>query len=437
MARRDRPGAEDATRREFFRAFGRQAVRQAGELVGAAAELRRNSGAVAQELLDLGDGAPEPSSGRLTAPASSPASTFRSPYLFTGDGLVVLDQRELPGRVTTFEVRDPSEVASAMRAGAINAGPVLAEVGAYAMVLACGGAIERNEASRHQRMRAAAGTLRAARREVRALAWAVDRLEARYDGLADGDVDTAEIRDALRAEADAIASEATVAHAQIGRVGAEVMEFVGGRPVNLLVHTDMGPLSCGAIGTGTALFQALTDAGRSVHAWVTEASPTGEGARISALQLTQLDIPHTVIPDTAVGWLFANRTVHAALLRGDQVCANGDTGAPIGSLSVARLAQAAGVPVFVLTPLASVDPAANDGAAIATDLHSGAEALAAERSTAERSTIESPRPAVFGVRLSPAADVVPASLITSIVTEAGALAPPFAQSLSRALAGAN
>ena len=431
MARQDRPEAEDATRREFFRAFGRQTVRQAGELVGAASELRRNSAAAARELLDLGGETAEQSPHRLPATATIPTSTFRSPYRFSGEGLVVLDQRELPGRVATFEVREASEVAAAIRSGAINAGPVLAEVAAYAMVLTCNAAIGRNEASRHQRMRAAAGTLRAARREVRALVGAVDRLEARHDELTDHGVDTPEIRDALLAEADAIASAAAVAQAQLGRFCAGVIQTADDRPVNLLMHADMGPLSCGTIGIGTAVIQSLIDAGRWVHVWLTEATPSGEGARISALQLTQLDIPHTVIPDTAVGWLLSHRRIDAALLRGDLICANGDTGAPIGSQIVARLARDAGVALQVLAPLASVDPAANDGAAIATDFRSAAEALAVDRQ-------ETPvrRPALFGVRLNPAADIVPSHLINAIVTESGALAPPFAHSISRAVAGA-
>jgi methylthioribose-1-phosphate isomerase len=440
MASRDRPETQDATRREFFRAFGRQTVRQAGELAGAASDLRRNSLAAARELLDLGR---EPSASgsqarglreEAQAPGAagtSPDSMFRSPYRFTGEDIVVLDQRELPGRVTTFALREPSEIAAAIRSGAINSGPVLAEVAAYAMVLACGSAIGRNEGSVQQRMRAAAGTLRAARREVRALGWAVDRMEAKFDRLADTGADTADIRDGLLEAAHKLAADATAVHARIGRLGAAAIELPDGRPVNLLMHGDMGPLSCGAAGVGTSLIQALNDVGHPVHVWLTEASPTGEGARISTVQLTQLDIPHTVIPDTAVGWLFDHRSIDAVLLRGDRVCANGDCGSLIGSLAVARLAREATVPVHVLAPLASLDAEASDGAAIGVELRSAAEALAADRLAGE-----APRPALFGVRLNPTVDVVPAALIDRYLTEAGALAPPFERSLSLALAEA-
>ncbi len=398
MARGDRPAdAQDASRREFFRTFSRQTVQSAGSLMGAAAELRRTSLAAAREILDVGAGDPRAALETDVADQAATAEwSFRSPYRFTGQEIVILDQRELPGWVTTISVREPSEVASAIRLGAVNGGPVLAEVAAYAMVLAAATAADRPAAGRRQLMGAAAGALRAARRDVRALGWAVDRLEARYGRQADRATEMPDLVDALRAEADDIASEASAAHAAFGRRGAQAL----GAPktdgaLNLLMHGDMGPLSCGLIGMGTAVLHELADAGRDVHVWLTEAAPGREGERIASLQLTHNDVPHTVIPDTAVAWLLANRHIDAVLLRGDRVCINGDTGALIGSLSVAQLAAAAGVPVHVLAPLASFDPAAADGGAISVPLSA----------------------ARLGGRLNPASDVVPASLITSLVTE--------------------
>jgi methylthioribose-1-phosphate isomerase len=288
---------------------------------------------------------------------------------------------------------------------------VLAEVGAYAMVLAARLALGRPHTGFHQQMRAAAGTLRAARREVRALGWAIDRMEARYDELVDGDAAPQALEEALRAEADAIASEAAAAHAAIGRIGARTLPPPAEGPLNLLIHGDMGLLSCGMVGMVTALVQELRDAGREVHAWLTEAAPGREGARVAALQMRHLDVPFTLVPDSAVGWLFDNQRVDALLLRGDRVSAKGDSGVLIGGLGAARLAADAGVPVHVLAPLASIDAAAADGAAIR-----GLPSLAAAGS---------------------AHDVVPAELITYFITEAGALTAPYGPALSRALAAAS
>jgi methylthioribose-1-phosphate isomerase len=416
MAKGDEPAdSQDASRREFFRTFSRQTVQSAGAMVGAASEIRRTSMAAAREIFDPTMDAIAPARAQLDAPPVEPVATaewtFRSPYRFTGDGLVILDQRDLPGRVTTLSVREPAEVASAMRGGAITAGPVLAEVGAYAMVLAAQTAADRPVASRQQIMGAASGTLRGARRDVQALTSAVARMEARHDELVAKGADPSDISHALHAEADAITTEATIAHSAIGRRAAELFASPKGIPIQLLMHGDTGPLSCGTIGMGTAMIQALTEAGHAVHAWVTEAAPTGEGGRITSLQLARNDVAHTVIPDSAVGWLFSSRTIDAVLLRGDRVCTNGDTGALIGSLVVAQLAHTAGVPVYVLADVTSIDSEAADGDDIRARLGSSAEILAEKRATEG-----SNRPAVSGVRLNPTADVVPAELISVLVT---------------------
>jgi methylthioribose-1-phosphate isomerase len=179
------------------------------------------------------------------------------------------------------------------------------------------------------------------------------------------------------------------------------------------MHGDMGPLTSGMVGTGTAVINSLVGSGRGVHVWVTEAAPSTEGARAAALQLTQMDVPHTVIADSAVGWLMAAREVDAALLRGDTVTASGDTLALIGSLNVATLATAANVPVLVIAPTTSFNSESADARGLLLDLRSPAESFVATADTG------SPRPAVFGVRLNPTVDVVPRALIRGYVTEDG------------------
>jgi methylthioribose-1-phosphate isomerase len=417
MARSERPEAEhDPSRRAFFRTFGRETVRQAGAVAGAAAELRRASTEAARTLL----GSDQPSGRTATPVAEPPTETtrrssadwnFRSPYRFTGSALVVQDLRELPGRVETLTLTAPSEVAAAIRVGAIGAGPVLAQVGAYAMVAAFVAAAERPAVGRHQQMRAAAGTLRGARREVRALGHGVDRIEARYDELADGDTDPTDLAAALKAEADLLTTEATAAHLAIGRLGADMLAATGAETLNLLVHGDTGPLACGMVGMLTAVLDELAAAGRGVHVWLTEAAPTGDGGRIAASQLRQLDVAHTVVPDSAVAWLLERQTIDALLLRGDRIAANGDTGVLVGGLGAARLAAAASVPVHVIAPRISIDPAAATGDQIRAD---SAFATAA-------------------ARLDPSQDVVPAELIGAFVTDAGLLEAPYHVALSKAL----
>lgn len=391
---------QDTSRRDFFRTFGRETVRQAGAVAGAAAELRRSSLEAARVLFDPDAGADTPvlgaaSSADAQIDHTQPDATFRSAYRFTGTQIVALDARQLPGRVEVLALVHPSEVASAVRAGAISGGPVLGEVGAYAMALAARTVVERPEPGRVQQMRAAANTLRAARPQIHALTGAVDRLEALYLDLTEQGADPNEIADALQSEADSIASTAAAAHGAIGRIGAGLIPPAVDGPLNLLMHGDMGPLSCGLVGTGTALIAALRDSDRLVHVWLTDVSPSGEGGRVAAFQMRQLDVPFTVIPDAAVGWLMDQRIVSALLLRGDRIAANGDCGVLIGGRSTAVVAHSAGVPVVVLAPRSAFDASAADAAALRAEV-----AFAADTT-----------------RVSPSTDVVPTALISSVVTQ--------------------
>lgn len=426
--------ARDPSRREFFRTFSRDAVRNLGTAVGAAAELRRSSAAAARELLDMGTIAmrPEASAERLATPPvaveerrpTTSESTFRSPYRYTGQELVILDQRRLPGAVTTFACTDASQVAAAIRDGAVNRGPVLAEVAAYALAVAAGTAVGRPRHSLDQHFSAAANTLRGARADVHALAYGIERCEARYRERARDEVTAEEMQEALKREADEIAAQATRAHAHIGQLAAAAIidRVAGSQPpvgaaddvLHVLMHGDMGPLSCGLIGTGTAALVTLMGAGRRVHVWLTEAGPGNEGARIAALQLTQLDVPHTIISDSAVAWVLANRPVAAVMLRADIVCANGDVGTVVGGANVAQLAAAASVPVYALAPRSAFDPAAADGSALASAARSASEEIVA----GDSSDRPDGRPSVmFGVRLDPRSDVIRAELVGGLISE--------------------
>jgi len=384
MARTDE---HDPTRREFFRTFGRETVRQAGAVAGAAAELRRSSLEAARTLFDPEAPTTDSPVGAIsTHPASavdesSPDATFRSAYRFTGSEIVALDTRQLPGRVATVSFMDASEVASAIRSGAINGGPVLAEVGAYALAIAARAATERPQAGRDQQVRAAADTLRAAKREIHALTWAVDRLESHYLELTAQATDPADLADRLQSEADSIASGNAGAHAEIGRIGAAAVLGRAEGAIDLLMLGDMGPLSCGLVGMGTALIQELRDAGHDVHVWLTECAPSGDGGRVAAFGLRQLDVAFNVIPDAAVGWLLASHKIDAVLLRGDRIGIDGAVGTIVGGLTAASVAKSGGVPTYVLASRSAFD-----------DAHALAPSA------------------------TPTADIVPADLVTTVVS---------------------
>jgi methylthioribose-1-phosphate isomerase len=378
----------DPSRRQFFRVFSRQTVAGAGSLIGTVNELRQTSASAAQQLLGIAELTADP-------PPIGVEAAFRSPYRFTGDTLLIVDQRQLPEKGTVIACDTADEAAAAVRAGAAGSGPVLGQIAAYALVLAITRAAERGAHARRASFRLAASTLRAARFNQRSIRSSIERMEA-IDAALEDEIDAEAHIEALRSEAEAIALDAALDHGRLGQVGAELLADAEG----LLLHGDGGPMSGGLVGTSFAILTALTAAERRVHVWLTEAAPTMEGARTGAWQLAANDVRHTIIADTAVSWLLGARDIDAAILRADWLCSNGDIAAPVGSLNVARLAAVANVPVYACVPQSVVDPNCTDGKSIPTELRAPVEG----------------RP---GPRLDPAADVVPADLLAGLITADG------------------
>src|SRR6186997_623803 len=170
--RADDEGA-DPTRREFFRQFGRESIRNVGSVVGAAAEVRRATSVAAQDLFAL-PGTTQPVE-RDDTPADVDAS-FTSAYRLGDEVLLALDQRELPGPMSILTLREPSEVSSAIRSGAINGGPILGEIAAYAMALVAQRTAGLDQQARDQAFSAATNTLRSPRADVNALRGAIAQM---------------------------------------------------------------------------------------------------------------------------------------------------------------------------------------------------------------------------------------------------------------------
>lgn len=415
---------EDVGRRTFFRHLGRNAVRAAGNAAGTAAVVRRGSLAAAGGLLGFGldtdeDRLADVATGTAAgAPSHLPGSAlgagddvpaavapramveYRSAYRLVGDTLLVLDQRRLPAELVDITCADASDVARAVADGAVTGAPVTAQIAAYglylsALRLASGAPVDADAT-----IARAADALRVARPSSRPLAYAVDRMLARWAIVrrtARSSVETASIEvDALRAEADAIASESQLDHAKLARRAAASIVTPDGRPTGLLVHGSTGALAGGMLGTALGVVQRLVADGRDVEVWATEARPTLAGTRLVALELDRLGVRHRVIPDAAAGAVLASGTIDAVLVGAELVARNGDVVNVLGTMPLAAAAAAVGVPVLVCAPSCT----------IALDILDGASARR------DAGTV--------GV---PELDVTPAAFITALYTENGRVEP--------------
>ena len=421
------PPDADLARRRFFRQFAGEVFHAAATVVGAAQVLQRQSAEAANAILDPERGAAT-LARTLAAPPPSTAdapSGFRTPFRFADDGrtLLLVDQRRLPHELVEHPVRSGAEAAWAIRHMVVRGAPAIGQVAAIGLALTAGLARKSRPYARRSTIRGAANALVAARPTAVNLRWAVDRLVARFAAIGELSEDGDAIADAMRAEADAIVTEATTDHGRLAEFGLAELPEPADRPVRVLTHCNTGPLACGQYGTALGIVQAAHHAGRAIHVWVDETRPYLQGARLTAWELAQAGVRHVLIADAAAGHLIATGEVDAILVGADRVAANGDTANKVGTYPLAVLAARHGVPFYVCAPFSSVDLDTPDGAAIPIEERPADEVLVLGG--------ERIAPLETGAR-NPAFDVTPAELITAIVTDEGALRPPFGPALAAA-----
>jgi len=409
-------------RRRFFRTLAGDAVRTAATLVGAAGALRDTTQEVANSVLA------ESAAPGLAAPAAATASTiptgFRSPFRLEADRLVLVDQRRLPDELVEVVCESAGDVAQAIREMVVRGAPALGQVAAAGLALAAGRAANTKPYARRAILRGSSNALVNARPTAVSVRWAVNRMLARYAALGELLDDGPAVAAALREEAEAIIGEATTDHAVMARLGAALLPDPGDRPLHVLTHCNTGPLACGQIGTALGVVQALAADGRSVHVYVDETRPWLQGARLTAWELAQAGIPYTLLADAAAGWLLASGAVDAVLVGADRIAANGDTANKVGTYPLAVLAARHGVPFHVVAPTATLDGEAADGSGITVEM----------RGAGEVTSVAGKRIAPAGAAaFNPSFDVTPAELITTIVTEAGVLRPPFGRAIAAAI----
>jgi methylthioribose-1-phosphate isomerase len=421
----------DTERRRFFRRFAGEIITSAGQVVGAVTELRDRSAAEASALLgSRGTNGATSTAAAQAGPGDTDASAaaaagFRTPFRFLSDDeLLVIDQRRLPDELSEMGVRTANDAARAIRDMVVRGAPAIGQVAAIGLALSARRASKAQPHARRAILDGAASTLRNARPTAVNLGWAVDRLMARYDAIGKLAKEGEAIADAMWDEAMAIVAEATDDHGRLAEAGQAVLPATEGRPLRVLTHCNTGPLACGQFGTALGIVQAAHAGERPLHVWVDETRPYLQGARLTAWELDQAGIEHTLIPDMAAGSLMAQGQVDVVLVGADRIAANGDTANKLGTYTLAVLAARHGVPFVVAAPLSSVDLGTPDGAGIPIE----------DRSAAEVTELRGIRIAPEGTAVkNPAFDVTPAELITAIVTEEGALRAPFGESLRTAM----
>ena len=310
------------------------------------------------------------------------------PLRWQDHGLLVLDQRRLPAEETWLRCVTPEQVAEAIRTLAVRGAPAIGLAAAYGMALA-------------RDREAAADLLRSARPTGANLAWAVEQALHADDPLA------------LARELHA---EQLAADLALAELGAELFS-PGDRA---LTHCNAGALATGGYGTAGGVLRAAFERGWLAQVWVDETRPLLQGARLTAWELGRAGIPHRVITDSSAGGLMARGLVDRVVVGADRVAANGDVANKVGTYPLSVLAARHGVPFLVAAPLSTLDPATATGADIPIEERDPAEVLGHGAPAGSEA-------------LNLAFDVTPAELVTALITEAGVLRPPYAETISQAV----
>jgi methylthioribose-1-phosphate isomerase len=336
---------------------------------------------------------------------------------WTDDGVVMIDQTRLPRETAYVTCKDYREVAAAIRSMVIRGAPAIGVAAAMGMAL---GVQRADPADLDAQVDEIAATLAATRPTAVNLFWAIERMKKLYAGMRGKPVK--EIRARLVEEADRIYREDIAINLAIGANGAPLIP--DGKTV--LTHCNAGALATAGYGTALGVIRAAVAQGKNIDVFADETRPFLQGARLTAWELQEDEIPTTLITDNMAGHFLRSGRIGCVVVGADRIAANGDVANKIGTYSLAVLAKENGVPFYVAAPVSTLDLALASG-----------DGIPIEQRPAQEVT------EVFGVRVAPAGiavqnpafDVTPARYVTGIITERGVARAPYEESLRRLVIG--
>ncbi|HEY2178530.1 MAG TPA: S-methyl-5-thioribose-1-phosphate isomerase [Caulobacteraceae bacterium] len=334
------------------------------------------------------------------------------------DGAVeILDQTRLPHEVVIAHLRSLEDFVAAIADMQVRGAPLIGVTAAWGLAAAL------TADSSDEALAAARARLAAARPTAVNLAWALERVAKAVQPLA-----PEERAAAAEIEAETIAEEDVAACRSIGEHGAELIAALSkakaGAPVHVLTHCNAGWLATVDWGTALAPIYVAAERGIDIHVWVDETRPRNQGAGLTAFELGQQGVDHTIIADNAGGHLMQHGRVDLVLVGADRITRTGDAANKIGTYLKALAARDCGVPFHVAAPSSTIDWALSDGMAeIPIEERDAREVTHIVGATASGAIAEVRIAAPGSAAANYAFDVTPARLITGIITERGRCAP--------------
>ena len=328
------------------------------------------------------------------------------------DRLVMIDQRKLPLEEVYVDCRTEEEVARAIETMVIRGAPAIGVAAAYGAALGVLNADPTVEIDRE--FDRIVQRLARTRPTARNLFWALERMKRVYAENKLLPCGALGLR--LLREAQAIEAEDLEINKKIGLFGKDLIADGD----SVLTHCNAGGLATAGYGTAVGVIRAAFEEGKKIHVFVDETRPFLQGARLTVWELQKLGIPLTLITDNMAGWLMKKGEVDLVITGADRIVRRGDAANKIGTYSLAVLARYHGLPFYIAAPLSTFDFRLRTGDEIPIE-----ERPADEVRRAGGCAIALPDTPVR----NPAFDVVPAKLISAIISERGIARSPYGKSL--------
>lgn len=335
------------------------------------------------------------------------------------DGVKIIDQTKLPGSlefVTCFTYLD---IADAIKKLAIRGAPAIGVAAAMGLALCAKKNTSISKAEMLMDLNSAYEILLKTRPTAINLKWGLDTImqEAiKYDQVN-------EIKKAVVDLAVKLSHEDVAINKKLGRFGSDLIN--DGEVV--MTHCNAGALATVSYGTALGVIRSVKQSGKKISVIATETRPVMQGSRLTAFELVHDDIDVSLIPDTAVGHLMANKMIDKVVVGADRILKTGHVYNKIGTYQVALLARSHEIPFYVAAPISTFD--------LENEVN---DIIIEQRSKDEVIRIGDKLIAPESIKIfNPAFDLTPPDLISGIITEKGVIYPPFSQGIAALFAEPN
>jgi len=328
--------------------------------------------------------------------------------------LKLLDQTQLPSKTVYLQCSNYHDVMRSIQQLSVRGAPAIGASAAYGLVIGALSEEHLNQATFIKKIEDIAREIACTRPTAVNLQWALERMLARVHSSHARD--TAGIISDMLEEAHNIFNEDVKGNKQMGQHGLNLIPH-GAR---ILTHCNAGALATAGYGTALGVIRAAHAKGLDISVYADETRPLLQGARLTAWEMMQENIPVTIITDNMAGYLMYKGMVDIVIVGADRIASNGDVANKIGTYSVAVLAKEHNIPFYVAAPMSTID----------FNLGSGSQIPIEEREWHEVTGLAGQAVAPEGVRVwNPAFDVTPSNLVTAIITDKGIARSPYIESL--------